>query len=177
MALGSVGSQAKQYTAYRIISLEDHAWNPIQGMNGVRWLENHHSELSRILAESTESKSQSHTSLSLYHCTYYTQAMSATIRSLRPLMRTATPAMRRLPTLAAHARTYKQPARDLMTGEVTQLPDIDVSCLSCHVAGSWRTAHNRQSRDSTFSQAKASSLQIDIWSDIYRSHVDHPLEQ
>jgi hypothetical protein len=51
----------------------------------------------------------------------------ATIRSLRPLMRAASPAMRRLPVLSAHARTYKQPARDLMTGEVTQLPDIDVS--------------------------------------------------
>jgi hypothetical protein len=42
-------------------------------------------------------------------------------------MRAASPAMRRLPVLSAHARTYKQPARDLMTGEVTQLPDIDVS--------------------------------------------------
>jgi hypothetical protein len=53
--------------------------------------------------------------------------MSATIRSLRPLMRTASPAMRRLPVLVGQARSYKQPARDLMTGEVTQLPDIDVS--------------------------------------------------
>jgi hypothetical protein len=56
--------------------------------------------------------------------------MSATIRSLRPLMRTVSPAMRRLPVLAGQARSYKQPARDLMTGEVTQLPDIDVSQLS-----------------------------------------------
>jgi hypothetical protein len=44
-------------------------------------------------------------------------------------MRTASPAMRRLPLLAGQARSYKQPARDLMTGEVTQLPDIDVSQL------------------------------------------------
>jgi hypothetical protein len=67
-------------------------------------------------------------SLTFYRCTYHTISnMSATIRSLRPLMRTASPAMRRLPVLAGHARTYKQPARDLMTGEVTQLPDIDVS--------------------------------------------------
>jgi hypothetical protein len=42
-------------------------------------------------------------------------------------MRIASPAMRRLPALAGQARSYKQPARDLMTGEVTQLPDIDVS--------------------------------------------------
>jgi hypothetical protein len=59
--------------------------------------------------------------------TRHTPNMSATIRSLRPLMRTASPAMRRLPLLAGQARTYKQPARDLMTGEVTQLPDIDVT--------------------------------------------------
>ena len=57
----------------------------------------------------------------------YILNMSATMRSLRPLMRTASPAMRRLPVFAGQARTYKQPARDLMTGEVTQLPDIDVS--------------------------------------------------
>jgi hypothetical protein len=58
--------------------------------------------------------------------------MVASIRSVRPLMRQASPAMRRLPALAAHARTYKQPARDLMTGEVTQLPDIDVRSYVGH---------------------------------------------
>jgi hypothetical protein len=55
--------------------------------------------------------------------------MAATIRSLRPLMRHASPAMRRLPA-TLQARTYGQPARDLMTGEVTQLPDIDVSRIA-----------------------------------------------
>jgi hypothetical protein len=61
--------------------------------------------------------------------------MAATIRSLRPLMRHASPAMRRLPP-ALQARAYGQPARDLMTGEVTQLPDIDVSRLTIIRQGS-----------------------------------------
>lgn len=39
-----------------------------------------------------------------------------------------------MPTRLVQARTYKQPARDMMTGEVTQLPDIDVSSyITCEV--------------------------------------------
>lgn len=48
-------------------------------------------------------------------------------------MRTASPAMRRLPALVGQARSYKQPARDLMTGEVTQLPDIDHTTVKVEI--------------------------------------------
>lgn len=54
--------------------------------------------------------------------------MAATLRTLRPLARQAAPAFRgrmALPLLSQR-RGYKQPARDMMTGEVIQLPDIDV---------------------------------------------------
>lgn len=75
-----------------------------------------------------------HLSLQLsLHCSPLAITMAATLRSLRPLARNVAPALRgrlALPLVVNQSRGYKQPARDMMTGEVIQLPDIDVS-TSC----------------------------------------------
>lgn len=77
----------------------------------------------------------------LYTSEPYT-IMASTLRSLRPLLRNATTMpIRRLPAL--QARGYKQPARDLMTGEVTQLPDIDVCPFHCLIVWSWDGADDK----------------------------------
>lgn len=72
-------------------------------------------------------------SLSLYSVYFYilpSVTMSASLRSLSPLARHALrtgPVGRVTLPLLVQRRGYKQPARDMMTGEVIQLPDIDVS--------------------------------------------------
>lgn len=107
--------------------------------------------------------------------------MVATVRSLRPLLRHASPAMRRLPVISGAAlqtRMYGQPARDLMTGEVTQLPDIDVSLIAIVSLGNQAEslAHYCESQYPALAQTKASSFEAYLWNDIYGSYVDHTLE-
>lgn len=107
--------------------------------------------------------------------------MVATIRSLRPLLRHASPAMRRLPAIssaALQARMYGQPARDLMTGEVTQLPDIDVSLIAIKPLRDQAEslAHHCESQYSALAQTETSSFEADLRNDIYGSYVDYTLE-
>ena len=107
--------------------------------------------------------------------------MVATIRSLRPLLRHASPAMRRSPAVssaALQARTYGQPARDLMTGEVTQLPDIDVSLIAFESIGNQAEslAHYCENQYSALAQTETSSFEAYLWNDIHGSYVDHTLE-
>ena len=106
--------------------------------------------------------------------------MVATIRSLRPLLRHASP-VRRLPatpSAALQTRMYGQPARDLMTGEVTQLPDIDVSLIAIKSSGNQAEslAHHCESQYPALAQTKASSFEAYLWNDFYGSYVDYTLE-
>lgn len=117
--------------------------------------------------------------------------MASTLRSLRPLARYALPTIRaarpsRAATMPLLARGYKsEPARDMMTGEVIQLPDIDVSPSSACLCGlecgdldaDTVIAHDRDCRGPAESQEATSPFQTHLWTNIHRSHVDHSLEQ